>query len=275
MEPRRVGPSLSDLVADEPRVAVVGPVRPGEAGAMDGSKRLREAEEKEWRALKEAKKDDGGGREEWMTMVPEGRRQDPLELFRGGKKQFSSSDVSDGGKASSLSWTTVEGSGGDASVGVGGGGGEEMRRKKMDDEVKRRKAEEESRQVRAMMVQKSLMEIHEEEEEKKRKKQQDSDDSDDSDSSDDDKKNKKKKDKKKSKNKKKKEKKKKKKEKKMKKEGVVVTHTLGAMRVGTWDRDEAMRGGSSKSVAEQKASLDRMRQQIGPSGLQSRFGSGH
>lgn len=73
---RRVGPSLEDLQrASEPK----------------GDKLVNEA--REWEELRQQQQQQQQQqqrkREEWMTKLPEGSRQDALQFFRGGKTSFS------------------------------------------------------------------------------------------------------------------------------------------------------------------------------------------
>jgi hypothetical protein len=254
---RKVGPSLEDLVSDAPptqpsRVAigpVVGPRPPGATAAVaesgeDAAARRREAEAREWELVRRGQAEKtgaaGGGREAWMTQLPEGSRQDALQFFRGGKTSFSSKGAQ--GPESAAEWGLAPGQ--QLTL--------EQEEKRAREAAARKLAEEQAgavqRQVDAFNAQsrpKSLLELHqegageEEEDESKRKKKK--------------KKDKKKKDKK-------------KKERKKEKKKTVVTATLGAREVGSWDRDASMK--SSLSTEQKVARLS------GTERLTGRFATG-
>jgi hypothetical protein len=258
---RKVGPSLEDLVSDSAAAAptlpsrvaigpVVGPRPPGAAAVAaesgeDAAARRREAEAREWELVRRGQAEKtgaaGGGREAWMTQLPEGSRQDALQFFRGGKTSFSSKGAQ--GPESAAEWGLAPGQ--QLTL--------EQEDKRAREAAARKLAEEQAgavqRQVDAFNAQsrpKSLLELHqqgagdeEEQEESKRKKKM--------------KKDKKKKDKK-------------KKERKKEKKKTVVTATLGAREVGTWDRDASMK--SSLSTEQKVARLS------GTERLTGRFAAG-
>ena len=229
---RRVGPSLDDLVDEEveevrPSVAkvVVGPSLAGGKAEEMGAARLREAEAREWQRMREKKaKEERPEREEWMTALPEGKRQDALQYFRGGKSQFSGKGMQgDVDKA----WARAPHEKGEE-------GEEDLR--EAQERMEERKAREISEQIQRYNEEErpeSLMELHHKEDKDKKKK-----------------------------------KKKKKKDKKKKdKKRAAVTPLLGAMEVGTWNREQHMKG----SVVTTERKIDTLNH---ASKLAGRFASG-
>ncbi len=258
---RKVCPSLDDLVGDAPppQRAVVGPrigprppsgpvaAQEAEEEGAEAAARRRAAEAREWEVLRrgrEEKQEKSGGREAWMTELPEGSRQDALQFFRGGKTSFSSKGAQ--GPESAAEWALKPGEKPTL----------EQEERAAREAAARRLAQEQAEAVQQRVKEfnaqtrpKSLLELHFEEGHEKDDVGKD--------------KKRKKKDKKK-KDKKKKDKKKKKKEKKEKK--VVTTKVLGAMEVGTWDRDANMK--TSLSTEKKVAAL------TGTGQLAGRFATG-
>ncbi len=176
-------------------------------------------------------------REEWMTALPEGSRQDALQFFRGGKSSFSAKGAAENTIGSE--WSAKP--------------GEEVSKTEQEkaarEEAARERAREEAERVKRKVEEfnraerpKSLLELHFEQTDESKKK-----------------------DKKKDKKKEEKSKKKKKKKDKKKKKAV-VTPMLGAMEVGTWDRDAHMR--TSITTEKKVAAL------TGSAQLAGRFSTG-
>ena len=241
-----MGPSLDDLQAAPVKKPAVGPSVGGGGGEEELAlrrRRLEEAQSREWTAVRD-QESSGPAREEWMTALPEGSRQDAMQYFRGGKTQFAANGSH--GKDTDASWMAAPGEVKQVTA--------EEKDKKEREEAARRVQLAKAEAIRVSVNEynsqgdrsKSLVELHFEE-------------------GGDDKDGKKKK-KKKKKKKEKDDKKSKKKKKKKKKRKVAETAMLGGMEVGGWDRNQHM--ASSITTEQKMAALSNSAQ------LRGRFATG-